>query len=123
MLDRPYPGQKTFDVIRVIDWLKSNGYDDIHLVAKGWGTIPATFAAVLCSEIKQITLINALTSYADIAESETYNWPLSCFVPSILEYFDLPDCYRVLEKKNLRQIDPWNQDAQVTQESVALSST
>ena len=47
MLDRPYVGQKTFDVLRVLDWLGDVGHKEVHLVAKGWGTIPATFAAVL----------------------------------------------------------------------------
>jgi hypothetical protein len=58
-----------------------------------------------------VTLKNALTSYADIAESETYNWPLSSFLPNVLASFDLPDCYRELEWKQLRQIDPWGADA------------
>ena len=47
MLDRPYVGQKTFDVLRVLDWLGAVGHKEVHLVAKGWGAIPATFAAVL----------------------------------------------------------------------------
>ena len=37
MLDRPYVGQKTHDLLRVLDWLKSVGHADVHLVAKGWG--------------------------------------------------------------------------------------
>ncbi|HEY2250542.1 MAG TPA: prolyl oligopeptidase family serine peptidase, partial [Planctomycetaceae bacterium] len=93
MLDRPYVGQKTFDVLRVLDWLASHGHKEVHLSAKGWGTLPATFAAVLASDrVSQITLKNALTSYADVAESESYTWPLSSFVPGVLEKFDLPDC-------------------------------
>jgi dienelactone hydrolase len=107
MLDRPYSGQKTFDVLRVLDWLASFGHAEVHLVAKGWGTIPATFAAVLSDTVTRVTLKNALTSYADVATSETYTWPLSAFVPGVLTTFDLPDCYRALEPKNLRQIDPW----------------
>ena len=47
MLDYPYAGQKTYDVLRVINWLKSFGHEEIHLVGKGWGAIPATFAALL----------------------------------------------------------------------------
>lgn len=108
MLDRPYVGQKTFDLLRVIDWLNRYGHAEIHLAAKGWGTLPATFAAVLAGDrVSQVTLKNALTSYADIAESENYTWPLSSFVPGVLEFFDLPECYRALEEKKLRQIDPW----------------
>lgn len=107
MLDQPYVGQKTFDVLRVLDWLKSYGHSEIHLVAKGWGTLPATFAALLAESVVQVTLKHALTSYAAVAESEHYDWPLSMLVPNVLAQFDLPDCYRVLERKRLRQIEPW----------------
>ena len=111
MLGKPYPGQRTYDILRVVQWLTANGHEEIHLVAKGWSAIPATFAAVLSDEIDQVTLKNALTSYSDIAESETYSWPLSSLVPDILKSFDLPDCYKVLdEAKSLKQIDPWGPD-------------
>ncbi len=110
MLDRPYIGQRTLDVLRVIDWLREAGHDEVHLVGKGWGAIPATFAAVLSNRVTQVTLKNALTSYSDIAESKNYAWPLSTFVPNILASFDLPDCYRGLEAKHLRQIEPWDAD-------------
>ncbi len=110
MLDRPYVGQRTYDLLRVLRWLESHGHDEVHLVAKGWGALPATFAAVLSDQVKQVTLKNAPTSYSDIAESETYAWPLSALVPGILESFDLPDCYRALQNKKLKQIDPWGAD-------------
>jgi hypothetical protein len=60
MLGRPYVGQKTHDVLRVLDWLKSFGRKDVHLVARGWGTIPATFAALLSEVVSQVTLKHAL---------------------------------------------------------------
>lgn len=107
MLDRPYAGQKTHDVLRVLDWMKAQGHEEIHIVGKGWGAIPATFAALLAEGVKQVTLKNALTSYSDLAESEEYRWPLSSFVPGVLEKFDLPDCYDSLAAKQLRQIEPW----------------
>ena len=110
MLDRPYVGQKTHDVLRVLDWLGGIGYDEVHLVGKGWGAVPAAFAGVLSDRVGQVTLKNALTSYQDIAESEDYALPLSTLVPNILKAFDLPDCYKALEKKNLRQIEPWGPD-------------
>lgn len=105
MLDDSYAAQKTWDVLRVIDWLRSTGHEGIHLVAKGWGTIPATFAAVMADEVNQVTFKNALTSFADLAETELYKWPLSCMVPGVLKTFDLPDCYRLLSGKKLRMID------------------
>ncbi len=108
MLDYPYVGQKTHDVLRVLGWLQANGHTSVHLAARGWGTLPATFAAVLTADVAQVTLKNALTRYSDIAETEDYTWPLSSFVPDVLRTFDLPDCYRVLAAKGLRQIDPWS---------------
>ena len=106
MLDRPYPAQRVHDVLSVIDWLASHGYAEVHLVARGWGAIPATFAAVLSGAVAQVTLKHALTSYADVAEAEQYSWPLSALVPGVLTTLDLPDCYAALESKQLRQIEP-----------------
>lgn len=108
MLDRPYLGQKTHDVLCVLDWLASLGHTDVHLVAKGWGALAGTFAAVLHQSTKQVTLKNALTSYRDVAESEEYAWPLSALLPNVLAHFDLPDCYRALQAKGLRILEPWN---------------
>ncbi len=108
MLNYPYVGQKTFDVLRIIDWLKSYGHTEIHLVARGWGAIPAAFAGLLSGSVTQVTLKNALSSYTDIAENEEYNWPLSTLLPGVLKDFDLPDCYRALSSKNLQQIEPWD---------------
>jgi dienelactone hydrolase len=115
MLERPYVGQKTYDLLRVLDWLKSYGHTEVHLAAKGWGTLPATFAALLSDVVEQVTLKNAPTSYAEIAESQDYQWPLSTFTPGALEKFDLPDCYRALERKKLRQIGPRGAGAGVTE--------
>ena len=106
MLGRPYLGQKTWDVLRVLDWLGGLGHRDVHLVGSGWGALAATFAAVLSDQVTRVTLKNALTSYAAVAESEDYSWPLSALLPNVLARFDLPDCYRVLQAKQLQQIEP-----------------
>jgi len=106
MLDYPYVGQRTHDVLRVLDWLKNYGHTEVHLVALGWGTIPATFAALLSEPVVQVTLKNPVTSYQDVAESERYQWPLSSLLPGVLERFDLPDCYEALKGKKLRMIAP-----------------
>lgn len=47
MFDYPTGGQRTHDTLRVLDWLRETGHREAHLVALGWGAIPATFAAVL----------------------------------------------------------------------------
>lgn len=111
MLDRPYVGQKTFDLLRVLTWLKGYGHTQVHLVGRGWGALVAAFAGVLSDVVSQVTLKNALTSYQSIAEAEEYEWPLSSLLPNVLKTFDLPDCYAELEKKQLRQIEPWDAQA------------
>ena len=84
----------------MLDWLASVGYEEVHLAARGWGAFPATFAALLAEKfVVQVTLKNALTSYADVAESENYAWPLSSFIPGVLEKFDLPDCYSCIGRE------------------------
>ena len=54
----------------------------------------------------QVTLQHALTSFDELARAEEYDWPLSAMLPDVLRHFDLPDCYRALESKGLRQIEP-----------------
>ena len=115
MLGDSYPARRAYDVLRVIAWLKSFGRDEIHLAARGWGTIPATLAAVISDDVRQVTLKNALTSWSAVAEAEHYKWPLSSFLPGVLKSFDLPDCYRALAARNLRHVEPWGPDAKVEQ--------
>jgi hypothetical protein len=105
MLGLPYPVQRAFDILRVIDWIKSRGRTEIHLAALGEGTIPATLAAVVSDDVGRVTLKHALIAYSEIAEAEHYDWPSSTFIPSVLTRFDLPDCYRALAAKRLKQIE------------------
>jgi dienelactone hydrolase len=107
MLNYPYVGQRTFDVLRVLDWLKASGHGQVHLAARGFGAVPATFAGLLSPHVSRVTLKNALSSYAEIAESRDYRWPLSSLLPGVLTRFDLPDCYRELKNKKLQLLEPW----------------
>ena len=107
MLDRPYLGQRTHDLLSVLDWLESCGHAEVHLAGKGWGALPAAFAALLSPVVAQVTLKNALRSYAALAGAEYHGWPLAAMLPGVLARFDLPDCYRALAAKKLAQIEPW----------------
>jgi dienelactone hydrolase len=109
MLNHSLVAKKTFDLLSVIAWLGSIGHDDIYLIGKGWGSIPATFASLLSSYVSRVSLKNPLTSFDDIAKADKYHWPLSCFPPGVLQHFDLPDCYHYLQDKDLELIDPWNE--------------
>ncbi len=107
MLDKPYLGQRTFDVLRVVAWLVDQGHSQIHLAGKGWGSLPATFAAILSDNVKQVTLKNALGSFAELAETEDYHWPFAALLPDVLKRLDLPELYRELQTKKLNSVEPW----------------
>jgi hypothetical protein len=113
MFDYPYVAQRVHDVLRLLDWLQACGHGSVHLAAKGCAAIPATLAAVLAEGVAQVTLKNSLASYTAFAEAEDYKWPLSAVLPGVLKHFDLPDCYRFLARRNLRQIEPWDAEMQV----------
>lgn len=97
MLNRPYVGQKTLDVLQVLHWLEVAGHSRIQIIAQGWGTLPAAFAAMYCGAVQSVKLRGALKSFHSIATSTEYHWPLSSFVPSILKEADMSDCYTVLK--------------------------
>jgi len=107
MLDDAYPAQRMRDVLAVLNWLQKIGHSGVHLMASGWGTIPATFAATIHPTVTQVTLQHALTSFTDLATAEEYDGPLSSMQPGILQQIDLPDCYRLLAAKGLTQLEPW----------------
>ena len=103
MLDRPYLGQKVWDVLRVWQWLASCGYQHVDLVAKGWGAISATLAAVLAPSLvaedclASLKLHSPLESFHALAVEEDYEMPLAYLPLDVLSHFDLPDCYASLE--------------------------
>lgn len=106
MLDRPYVGGRTYDLLCTLSLLADIGHKEIHLVARGYGTIPAAYAALLDDRVTQVTLKNALESYQSIAEADVYAWPLSSFTYGALKTFDLPDIYAELAaRKKLMQVD------------------
>lgn len=106
LCDYPSLGQRTHDVLQVLEWLHAAGHEEVHLAGNGFGALPAAFAALLSPRVTEVTLKRALTSYSDVAEAPDYRWPLSMLLPGVLRRFDLPDCYRALAAKRLRQIDP-----------------
>jgi dienelactone hydrolase len=105
MLNQPYLGRKTLDVLSTLEWLKKYGFTKIHLISMKWGTIPSLFASVLSDNIATITFYDSLDSFSEIAETEYYQWPLSYMAPNILSEFDLPDCYNELKRRNISVIN------------------
>jgi len=107
MLGESYVAWRVHDVLCTLDWMASFGYDEVHLVAQGWGTIPGALAALLDDRVRRVTLIHAPRSYSELAEAPMQKWPLSSILPGALTQFDLTDVYRELATKDLQQIESW----------------
>ncbi len=107
MLDKPLLGQRTYDVLRVVEWLIATGHEEVHLAGQGWGALPAAFAALLDARVKQVTLKHSLRSYGEIAADADYQWPSALLLPGVLKRFDLPQVYAALQTKGLKNIEPW----------------
>jgi cephalosporin-C deacetylase-like acetyl esterase len=107
MLGESVVAWRVHDALSTLDWLASFGFDQVHLVAQGWGSIPGALAALLDARVRCVTLIHAPRSFSDLAEAPLQAWPFSAMLPGVLEHFDLPDVYRELAGKGLRLLDSW----------------
>ncbi len=119
MLNESYTGWRVHDILRTLDFMADYGYDEVHLVGRGWGSIPAAFAALLDDRVVRVTLRHAPIAFSEIAENEMQTWPLSAMVPEVLRYFDLPDVYRALEKKQLSLVQPRSAEFKAMQKKTA----
>lgn len=99
MLDKPYLGGKTHDVLRVVDLLHARGWNQIHLAAQGLATLPTGLAAFLDERIAQVSLHEKLESWHSVATEEHYRWPLSHMIFGVLESWDLPEVWEVLRPR------------------------
>lgn len=99
MLDRPYLGQKVFDVLQTIRLLESTGAESVHLVGASWGGLIATLAAVVCPQVATVTVKQRIDSFEQLATTEHYDMPLAYLPPGVLKAFDLPDCDKMLADK------------------------
>ncbi len=106
MLGESVGAWRVHDVLCALDWMASFGFDQIHLVAQGRGAVSGALAALLDERVRQVTLIHAPASYAQLAEAPMQAWPFSAMLPGALEAFDLPDVYQVLAAgKGLRLLE------------------
>ncbi|MCE9612786.1 MAG: alpha/beta hydrolase family protein [Lentisphaerae bacterium] len=108
MLNESYLGRRVHDVLSTLDLLQAQGTRRVHLIGRGLGALLATYAGLLHPLVKQVTLKNPLLSYEELTQVPLADWPLSFLPWGVLKSFDLPDCYRALQAKGLRLLQPWD---------------
>ena len=119
MLGESYVGWRVHDILRTLDFMAAYGYDRVHMVGRGWGSILAALAALLDDRVVQVTLRHAPISFSEMAENPMQEWPLSAMVPYVLQHFDLPDVYRALRKKKLSLVQPRSAEFKAMQKKTA----
>ena len=102
---------RVLDTLRAIEFLKANEVAHLHLAARGLGSFPALFAALLSDKVESLTLYDAPgSSYLDMAKKRITRWPQSVMVPGILKYTDLPEiCEAIKTEKTLNIINSVNE--------------
>ena len=92
-------GRRVLDILRAVEYVKTNGVKELHLIARGQGVIPGVLAALLTRKVAKITIYDAPKSYMSMLQKRVTFWPQSCMVPGILKFTDLPEIYAALESE------------------------
>jgi len=108
LIGQSYLGRRVYDVLTTINLLRSEGAESIHIYGRGQGAIIVIFASLLDSGITSVTLKNAPTSYEEWVQSVVL-WPAANCMHGVLQYFDIPDCLKLLGD-TVRVISPWGPD-------------
>ncbi len=90
------PALRTYDVIRTLDvlpLLPDLRHEDVRLYGSGRYTVYGQFAAALDSRVRDLEIVDGLSSYADWVTARHYDWHdlRSVILPGVLRYFDLPE--------------------------------
>ena len=101
MFGKCYLGGKVKDILCAVELLSLHS-GNICLEGHGTGCIPALIAAVLSDKIREIRLIDSPDSWESLIVQvypEADQAPMSCMIPGILEFLDLPDLRNATAEK------------------------
>ncbi len=99
MLGEPYLAGRVRDIISAVKLMKQHNYGKIDLVAKGQGTIPAVFAALLCDDIENVTFHQAPESFDSLLRTRITYVPQSVMPWGILKFTDMPELVEAVGAK------------------------
>lgn len=92
-------GRRVFDVLSVLRYLGTFGYERFTLAGCGTGALYALSAAVFSEAVTRVIAVDMLSSYEALLAARTYRFPLSGIVPDMLTYFDIPDIVSALKER------------------------
>ena len=99
MLGEPYLAGRVRDIISAVKLMKQHNYGKIDLVAKGQGTIPAVFAALLCDDIDEVTFYHAPESFDSMLRTRITYIPQAVMPWGVLKFTDMPELVKAVGAK------------------------
>ncbi len=104
-LNRPLPGQRVFDLLRVADFFHTT-HDHVGIVAVGACGPVALHAAALDDRIESLTLERSLVSWESVVENPISINQLTNVVPGALKLYDLPELAAWMAPRTMRIMNP-----------------
>ena len=120
VLGRPVIGQRVWDILRAVDYLKSRSDVDvsqIRILGKGFAGLAALMATMLDEGIRSVLITRTLATYISVVDSEDYTLALDWFVPGILQHFDIPDIIAAIYPRPVWMIDALDAEGAALSES------
>jgi cephalosporin-C deacetylase-like acetyl esterase len=121
VLGSPVIGQRVWDVLRCLDYLKTRPDVDgsqIRILGRGPAGLAALMAGALDESVRSVLLDRTLATYASIVDAEDYDLALDWFVPGILQHFDIPDIAAAIYPRPVWITNALDGDGAVLSESV-----
>ena len=108
MMGFPLSGRKVFDLLRVAQLLRAQGYETFDLAGRGLGAVIALYAAPFMPGLGKVRIKNCIPAFEDMVASDLHRWSHSVLVPDMLLHFDLPDIVDFLRREHdVDIVEPW----------------
>jgi cephalosporin-C deacetylase-like acetyl esterase len=121
VLGSPVIGQRVWDILRCLDYLKTRPDVDgsqIRVLGRGPAGLAALMAGALDESVRSVLLDRTLATYTSIVDAEDYALELDWFVPGILQHFDIPDIAAAIYPRPVWITNALDGDGAVLSESV-----
>jgi len=107
----PIMGLRVRDALCALDYIKNRSdveKSKITIGGKGIGAVISLLAGLLDKNIRNIVLIDMLSSYSSITEKPLtrFYWKESILIPGILKICDIPEIVEILSDRNIYIINP-----------------
>lgn len=107
MFGESFLGKRVLDVLSTVNLLAEEGAKEISIHGVGMGALVGLLVTALDKRVKQLVYENGLLAYGEFKKDPYVEWPVSCIIHGSHRHLDLPDLYRILDKRLLLRA-PWS---------------